>query len=575
MRWSRRGTGSELPPSSLPLRQRRRHGRTSRTEHSAAARLSAELVRGKERLAMAPRSDLHRWQDVWLEHHDCDTTLSLAYPHAPASVLLQSAARLFPERVACTLYGKPTTYGQVDEQSQRLAGALHQMGAGPGRYVGLLLPNIPEYLTALQASWLTGATVLQLSPLMVPEEVAHWVNATGCHIVITLDLLAANVLPALGRGPLEHVVLTTLADRMVLWRGFLYGVERVRRNGMFYLPNDAHRHPWPGLVKGEPLETKPLIRPEEDVAIVAPTGGTTSSPKAVMQTHRNLVANAFQLRHYIQGADGTEGVLGVLPFFHAYGLAVSLLATWTRGATVHLHPRFEAHAVLDLLVKQRVELVPAVPAMLNALNGLLRKKPQDLSFIRHVITGAMALPENIRKEFEGFGAPVIVEGYGLTEASPVTHVNPPKEGNRPGSIGKPLVDTEAKIVDLATGTEELPDGEPGELVVRGPQVMKGYWNNPETTAEVLRGGLLHTGDIAVRDREGYFTLVDRKKDIIKTSGFLVYPAEVEEVLRKFPGVAEAAVIGVPDADRGAAVKALVVPRNGTKTDLKALEACGH
>jgi long-chain acyl-CoA synthetase len=184
----------------------------------------------------------------------------------------------------------------------------------------------------------------------------------------------------------------------------------------------------------------------------------------------------------------------------------------------------------------------------------------------------MPLSESVRAEFEGYGAPVIVEGYGLTEASPVTHVNPPGDGNRPGSIGQPLIDTQAKIVDLVNGTEELPDGIPGELLIRGPQVMKGYWNNPLATAEVLRDGWLFTGDIAVRDREGYFTLVDRKKDIIKTSGFLVYPAEVEEVLRTFAGVAEAAVVGVSDVEKGEAVKALIVPHPGVKLDLKAFEA---
>jgi long-chain acyl-CoA synthetase len=520
---------------------------------------------------MVPSSALFRWQDVWLNGHDRDPSLSLYYPRAPLTVLLQSAAQRFPERPVCTLYGKATTYASLDEQSRRLASALQSMGAGPGRYVGILLPNIPEYPVALQATWLTGATVLQLSPLMVPEEVAHWVEATGCHIVITLDLLAANVMPALGHGPLEHVVLTTLADRMALWRGFLYGVERVRRNGMLYLPQDAHRHPWPLLMKSPILERQPDIVPHEDVAVVAPTGGTTASPKAVMLTHHNLLANAFQMRHYVQGEDGTENVLGVLPFFHSYGLAVSLLATWARAATVHVLPRFETRAVLDLLLKRKPEVVPAVPAMLNALNGLLRKRRHDLSFIRHVISGAMPLPTNVRLEFEGFGAPVIVEGYGLTEASPVTHVNPPAEGNRPGTIGKPLIDTEAKIVDLVNGTEELPDGVPGELVVRGPQVMKGYWNNPLATMEVLREGWLYTGDIAMRDRDGYVTLVDRKKDIIKTSGFLVYPAEVEEVLRTFPGVAEAAVVGVPDVERGEAVKALIVSHPGAKVDLAALE----
>ncbi len=521
----------------------------------------------------APRPEAADWQRTLLDAFPCDTAGRLPYPRVPVSALLEYAARRFPERAACTLYGKPTTYARLDEQSRRLARALRDLGAGPGRFVGMLLPNVPEYLVALQAAWLTGATVLQLSPLMVAEEIKHWLEVTGCHVVVTLDLLAKGVMGGLGKGPLEHVVLTSLAERMALWRGFLYRIERLRRNGSLYLPEDAHRHTFTHLARSEPLDAPAAVVPEEDVAVIIPTGGTTASPKAVMLTHRNLVANAVQLRDYNAGPDGTEGVLGVLPLFHSYGLTVSLLSTWVKGDTVHLHPRFETHAVLRLLLRQRVELMPAVPAMLHALNGVLRNRPRDLSFIRTTISGASALPAAVRAEFERYGAAPVVEGYGLTEASPVTHVNPPGAANRPGTIGWPLADTEARVVDPVTGTEAMPDGEPGELVVRGPQVMKGYYKNAEATAAVLRDGWLYTGDMARRDRDGYYTLVDRKKDIIKTSGFLVFPAEVEEVLRGFPGVAEAAVVGVPDAERGEAVKALVVPAAGGKLDLAALE--GH
>jgi long-chain acyl-CoA synthetase len=290
-----------------------------------------------------------------------------------------------------------------------------------------------------------------------------------------------------------------------------------------------------------------------------------------MLTHRNLVANAMQLRAWSRGDDGTEGVLGVLPFFHAYGLSVCALTSLVSGSTIHLHPRFETKAVLELLAREHVELVPAVPAMLAAFNRELKEQPRDLSFVRAVLSGASALDKQVRQAFESYGPRNVVEGYGLSEASPVTHVNPLDEGNRPGTIGLPLPDTEARIMDQATGREELAVGSVGELVVRGPQMFKGYFNNPEETARTLRGGWLYTGDLARRDRDGYFTIVDRKKDYIKTSGFLVFPAEVEEVLSSFPGVAEAAVIGVPDAERGEIVKALVVPRPGRGLDLAALE----
>jgi long-chain acyl-CoA synthetase len=512
------------------------------------------------------------WQQFWLDEYPCDMLSCVPYPRVPLSELLERAARHTPNFPACTLYGRSTTFAQLSEQARRLAHALADKGAKPGRHVGVLLPNIPEYLVALQAIWLTGATALQLSPLMVAEEVGHWLEATGCHMVITLDLLAPAVMGALQRGPLEHIILTSLARRMAMWRGMLYRIERLRRNGYLRMPHDMHRHRFSDLVESPPLDKPAPVTPEEDVAVLAPTGGTTSSPKAVMLTHRNLVANALQLRNWCGGADGSESLLGVLPFFHAYGLTVSLLTSWAKCSTLHLYPRFETRAVLDLIETQRPEIVPAVPAMIAALNNLLRGKDNDLSFIRFVISGASALEPSVRVEFEKHGVGAIVEGYGLTEASPVTHANPPGEANRPGTIGKPLPDTEARLIDPDTGME-VGDGQIGELVVRGPQIMKGYFNNPLATEAVLKDGWLFTGDMARRDAEGYYTLVDRKRDIIKTSGFLVFPAEVEEVLRGYPDVAEAAVVGVPDHDRGEVVKALVVPRSGSKLDVAALE--GH
>lgn len=522
-------------------------------------------------LAKPPVRIAQTWQQSWLDEYSCDYPSSVPYPRVPLSELLERAARRTPNLAGCTLYGRSMTFAEMADQARRLAHGLADMGAKPGRHIGVLLPNIPEYLIALQAIWLTGATALQLSPLMVAEEVGHWLEATGCHTVITLDLLAPAVAGALKHGPLEHVILTSLARRIAMWRGMLYRIERLRRNGYLRMPNDMHRHRFADLLASSPLEKAVAVTPEADVAVLAPTGGTTSSPKAVMLTHRNLVANALQLRNWCGGEDGHESILGVLPFFHAYGLTVSLLTSWAKCNTLHLYPRFETRAVLDLIETQRPEIVPAVPAMLSALNNLMRDKEHDLSFIRFVISGASALEASVRTEFEKHGVGAIVEGYGLTEASPVTHANPAGAANRPGSIGKPLPDTEARLVDPDSGGE-VGEGQAGELVVRGPQIMKGYFNNPLATEAALKDGWLFTGDMARRDAEGYYTIVDRKRDIIKTSGFLVFPAEVEEVLRGYPDVAEAAVVGVPDHERGEVVKALIVPRRDAKLDLAALES---
>jgi long-chain acyl-CoA synthetase len=511
------------------------------------------------------------WQRAWLDAYPCDVPSSLPYPNVPVSSLLESTARRFPNRAGCTIFGKSISYGRLAEQAHRLARSLADLGAGPGTRVGMLLPNTPEYIIALQAAWLTGATVLQLSPLMVAEEVTKWLETTDCRILVTLDLMAPTVMRALEDGPLEHLVVASLAERMAPWKGWLYHAERVRRHGPVRLRENDNLHRFDHLVRAAPRQLAPPIVPAEDVAVLAPTGGTTASPKAVMLTHRNLVANALQLRAWSRGEDGTEGVLAVLPFFHVYGLSVCFLTSVAKASTIHLHPRFEARAVLDMLERHRIELVLAVPAMLAALNRELREQPRDLSFVRAVFSAASALDPKVRAEFEAHGAHNLLEAYGLSEAGPATHVNPIGERNRPGTVGLPLPDTEARIMDQASGREELPDGSVGELVIRGPQVMKGYFNNPAETQRALRGGWLYTGDLARRDRDGYFTIVDRKKDIIKTSGFLVFPAEVEEVLNRCPGVAETAVIGVPDAERGEIIRALVVARPGVELNVRTLE----
>jgi long-chain acyl-CoA synthetase len=511
------------------------------------------------------------WERAWLDSYPSDVPSSLEYPNIPVSGLLENAAHQYPDRPALVLYERALTYRQLAEQARRLARSFADLGIGPGQRVGMLLPNMPEYPLALQATWLTGATALQLSPLMVAEELSKWLKATDCRIVVTLDLLAPNLKPALDSGLLDHVIVTSLAERLAPWKGWLYRLERMRRRGGFRLIDNHRVHMFDHMLRAQPRALAPRHVSEDDVAIMAPTGGTTASPKVVMLTHRNLVANAHQNHAWSRQGDTNRRVLGALPIFHAYGLSVCLLGSYVGGWTVYLLPRFDMKAVLRLLDRHQIEVVPAVPAMLAALNRRLRDKPADLSCIQAVVCGASALDVGVRKEFGQWGARGIVEGYGLTEASPVTHVNPIDENSvRPGTIGIPLPDTEARIMDQVTGTEELPTGAVGELIVRGPQVMKGYYNNPTETARALRGGWLYTGDLARRDSDGYFRIVDRKKDIIKTSGFLVFPAEVEEVLLRYPGIAEAAVVGMPDSDKGEVVKALVVSRNG-KLDLTGLE----
>jgi long-chain acyl-CoA synthetase len=511
------------------------------------------------------------WHRSWLEFYPHDVPSSLNYPNIPVNGLLEATAARYPAHPACTLFERALTYADLAEQSRRMACALRQLGAGRGARVGMLMPNVPEYIVALNAAWMTGATVLQLSPLSVADEISKLVEATDCQIIVTLDLLAPNVMPALERGPLEHVVVASLAPRLAAWKSWLYHAERIRRHGPIRLCDDTRIHSFERLLRsGSPGFIAPAMQPAEDVALFVPTGGTTGSPKIVMLTHRNLVANALQLKGWARGREAQDSLLAVLPFFHTYGLSVCMLSATAIGATMHLHPRFDAKAVIEIIERHRPTMVPAVPAMLAALNRVMKTHPVDLSCIESVICGASALDPGVRAEFEAAGAKCVAEGYGLSEASPVTHANPIGGENRPGTIGLPLPDTEARIMDEATGEHEMPVGAVGELVIRGPQVMKGYYNNPTETARALRHGWLYTGDLAKRDADGYFTIVDRKKDIIKTSGFLVYPAEVEEVLMRFPEVREAAVVGIPDLEKGEVVKALIVPKNG-HFDLAGLE----
>jgi long-chain acyl-CoA synthetase len=430
------------------------------------------------------------WQRVWLDSYPDHVPSSISYPSIPVSELMETAARRFPERVACTLYGQAITYEQLSQRAHGLARSLAALGAQRGQFVAMLLPNTPEYVVALQATWLTGATALQLSPLMVAEEIDKWLKATDCRIIFTLDLLAPNAMKSLERGPLEHVIVASLANRVGAWRGFLYRIEGLRRNGPFSLRENHRVHHFDHFIRSGTDNLAAKVIPEEDVAVLAPTGGTTASPKAVMLTHRNLVANAFQVSAWSDEEDGKGTILSVLPFFHAYGLTVGLLSGLAKAGTIHLHPRFDVKAVLKLIVKLRPELVPAVPALINALNRELQHQPHDLSFIRAVVSGASPLDKNVRDTFMKYGVQDVVEGYGLSEAGPVTHVNPIGERNRVGTIGLPLPDTEARVIDPVHGLEDLPDGQVGELIIRGPQVMKGYFNNPQETARALRGGWL-------------------------------------------------------------------------------------
>ena len=499
----------------------------------------------------------------WLAYYPKCVPPKLEYPNEPLGWLLQDAAAQFPDRIACRYYDQQVSYRELLAQARRFAAVLQREGLQPGDRVGVLLPNIPEYLVVLFGTWMAGGVVVALSPLMVASAASALANSTGCRIVVTLDVL----LPLVSHGD-NHpklVFLTSLSDRMPRLARFGYAWVRFRRIGF--------GRPAPGMRLQNFQETlagasENFNAPAIDIgspAYILPTGGTTGAPKAVVLSHRNLMANACQLSRWSLGRPGAETILAVIPFFHCYGLSTCVLSGVAMGSTLVMHHRFRPASVVPLIEKHRPSVLFAVPAMLSALNAVMRqKKRYDVSSLKVCISGGAPLPHRLAEEFHNRTGCIVVEGFGLSEASPVTHAGPLDGTAVPGTIGLPLPDTDARIVDAATGTETLPCGEVGELVVRGPQVMLGYWNNQAATDRVLRDGWLFTGDLATCDEHGCFRIVDRKKDMIIVSGFKVYPADVEEVLRGYPGVADAAVVGQPDELKGEAVKAILVLNQGVK-----------
>lgn len=526
---------------------------------------------------IARRFDPYQGQTsrLWWSSYPTGIERHLTYPAEPLTHLLELSAARFPRRVACWYYEQTLTYEAFHAQVCRLAGWLLQHGLQPGDRVGILLPNLPETMVSLFATWQAGGVAVSLSPLMVAEEVGALVRKTGCRFVVTLDVLA----PLLKHCPtpqLEGVILATLKDRLPRLERLGYAWVRFQRLG-FSAPCPTTRTvTWDEALAGRNLSPDvPHVSPQSP-ALILPTGGTTSAPKAVVLSHANLMANACQLTHWSKGRPGEETILAVLPFFHSYGLSSCLTSGVALGATLVLHHRFRTDSVARLIERHRPSLFPAVPAMLAALNTHeLRRRRRDFRSLRACISGGAPLPLAVATEFTDHTGCVVVEGYGLSEASPVTHVGPLDGTAVPGTIGLPLPDTDACIVDGETGSRPLAYGEVGELIVRGPQVMLGYYEDAATTSQTLRNGWLYTGDLATCDERGFFRIVDRKKDLIITSGFNVVPGDVEEVLQQFPGVREVAVVGVPDEEKGELVKAILVLKRGQKFHRHAFDQFIH
>ncbi|MEP6707742.1 MAG: long-chain fatty acid--CoA ligase [Pyrinomonadaceae bacterium] len=492
----------------------------------------------------------------WLNHYDYWVRQHMNYPRRPLHEILRITAVEVPDRPATAFLGAHLTFGQIKEQTDKFATALARLGVRQKDRVGIMLPNCPQYLVVAFAVLRLGATVVNVNPLYTPREVLVVAQDSGMITLITLDALAPLTLAVREQTKIEHVIITSLAE---------------------YSPAATPPAAIPGTLRfadllaevGEPDLPPVEINSDEDVAVLQYTGGTTGVPKGAMLTHYNIFANVIQTESWAHGTfrRGEESYLLVIPFFHIYGFTVGLMEGVWRGVQQVLIPKYDVEAVLTAIRDYRPTYFPSVPTIYISLLNHPKAKEYGIDKVRVFNSGSAPLPVEVIAQFERITGGTLNEGYGLSEASPVTHSTPSLARRKAGSIGLPLPDTEMKIVDLETGTREVAVGEEGELCIAGPQVMKGYWNRPDETAIALRTDTdgrrwLYTGDVARMDEDGYSYIVQRKKDMIIVSGFNVYPSEVEGVLYTHPAVIEAAVIGVPDAYRGEAVKAFVVLKSG-------------
>ncbi|WP_223637591.1 long-chain-fatty-acid--CoA ligase [Planococcus sp. 4-30] len=465
----------------------------------------------------------------WLKHVAEGNPKSIEIPDISLVELFKQSTEKYPDHTAVSFFEKTYSYKKLDEAIGNFAEELYGMGIRKNDRVAIMLPNCPQYPISFYAALSCGATIVQLNPMFQPAELLHILNDSETKALLILDRLMPLFDSIKDKTSVQHVVALALDG---------------------------------DLEKGGPTGNRPhiSIEPKEDVAVIQYTGGTTGLSKGAMLTHRNIVANTLQsaATSEIRTRKGEEKVLTISPLFHVYGMTSGMSVTFYNGGSMILVPKFDVGQVVELIEKEKPTAFPGVPTMYIALLDYHRSRKFDLSCLVSCSSGSAPLPLEVLDRFNAISGTTIAEGYGLSEASPVTHRNPIQGLQKKGSIGIPLPNTDSRIVDIATGEETLPVGAIGELVVRGPQVMKGYWNRPEETASAIRDNWLYTGDLAKMDEDGFFYIVGRKKEMILASGFNVYPIEVENVLYHHPAIREAAVFGVPDEYRGETVRAVVV-----------------
>ncbi|MES2442914.1 MAG: long-chain fatty acid--CoA ligase [Pseudomonadota bacterium] len=511
------------------------------------------------------------WRTAFRHPGDWDVT----FPPLSMVELFEASAKAHPDRHLLDFLGRKYSYGETRDGARRVAHGLKALGYGPGDRIGLFLPNVPHYVAAYYGVLGLGAIVVNFSPLYSVDELAAQVEDSGTRALFTLSAAALlpTALAVLEKSALERLVVGSVAGALPPAKSLFYRLFRGKE--VAKRPHDPRILAFSQLIAndGSGGESAP-IDPERDLALIQYTGGTTGTPKGAMLTHQNLSANARQVAR-LDPDLGTvpDSVLGVLPFFHVFANTCVLNRTVVTGGEIVMLPRFNAKQALAALKRTRARALPGVPTMFQALLDSPAMTADAFASVRYCISGGAPLPEQLKTGFEALTGARVLEGYGLSESSGVVSTNPYAELNKSGTIGQPLAGTRVRLVDKEDPTRPPPEGEPGELVVSGPQIMKGYWNRPEADADTfVDGHWLRTGDVATIDADGYIRIVDRLKDMIAVGGFKVFPSQVEAVLYRNPAIKEALVVGMPDAYHGEMPRAYVTLAEGAEASGDALKA---
>ncbi len=514
-------------------------------------------------------------EKFWLKSYEPGVPHSIDYPKVSLYEMFKQTAERFPANDAVSFMGRVLTYQELLSQIDTFAAALEGLGIKKGDRVAIHLPNSTQFPISYYAIHAIGAIVVPCNPMYVARELTYQLNDSGAETIITMTRFYNMIKTIQPQTGLKNIIVTNIKDYFPGMLRFLYTLVKEKKEGD-RVPIAPEDHAFLDLInanagkKPQPVEVLP-----EDRAVYMYTGGSTGVSKGAVLQHRNMLANALQVQSWCSDLkEGKDVFLAVLPFFHSYGMTTVMNTPLFGGCKVVMQPRFVLEDVLKIIDKEKPTLFPGVPTMYVAINNAPDLQNHDVKSIRICISGAAPLPVEVQKQFEKNTGGKLVEGYGLSEASPVTHANPIYGKNVIGSIGLPFPDTEVKIMDIETGKIEMPVGEVGEMCVRGPQVMECYHNMPEETEHSLRDGWLYTGDIGKLDEEGYTYIVDRKKDMVIAGGYNIYPRDIEEVLFTHPKIIEAAVAGIMDPYRGETLKAYVVLKEGEKlTEEEVIQYC--